>query len=377
MTVRCDFIVIGGGIAGASAGYALAEHGGTIVLERENQPGYHSTGRSAAQFIELYGNHIIRSLVRLSKAFLENPPERFTDSKILTPRGALFIATEAQRPQLQAFAEFAHEEAVPVQQLSCDEVCRMVPVLRPEAFQVGLHEPESTDIDVHALHRGFLRGMRARGGNIITDAEVTSLSRDPSGWTLTTREGAQYQAPFVVNAAGAWADVVARMAGVRPMGLVPKRRTAMLFDPPSGQEIGAWPLVIDMDEEWYFKPNAGKLLGSPADETPIEPCDVQPEEIDIAITVDRIERMTSMKVGRIDHRWSGLRTFAQDKTVVVGFAPDAEGFFWLAGQGGYGIETSPAMATAATSLIVERKLPDSFTAIGLSPEDIAPDRMLG
>ena len=376
MTEYCDFIIIGGGIAGASAGYALAEHGSTTILEREDQPAYHSTGRSAAQFVELYGNHIIRSLVRLSKAFFLNPPVGFSDSEILLPRGALFIATETQRPQLRAFAEFAAEENVLVEELSRDEVCQLVPIMRPDAFQLGLHEPESTDMDVHALHGGFLRGLRARGGQIITDAEVIGLSRDLGIWTAVTRGGNTYQAPIVVNAAGAWADLVAKMAGVHPLGLIPKRRTAMLFDPPAGQNIETWPLVIDIDEQWYFKPDAGRVLVSPADETPVEPCDVQPEEIDIANAVDRIERMTSMKILRIDHQWSGLRTFAEDKTVVVGFAPDAEGFFWLAGQGGYGIETSPSLAAAAVSLIIDGGLPDRFSAFGLSPEDISPDRLL-
>ena len=376
MTEHCDFIIIGGGIAGASAGYALAEHGRTTILEREDQLAYHSTGRSAAQFVELYGNHIIRSLVRLSKAFFLNPPEGFSNSEILLPRGALFIATETQRPQLRAFAEFAAEENVLVEELSRDEVCQLVPIMRPDAFQLGLHEPESTDMDVHALHGGFLRGLRARGGRIITDAEVIGLSRDLGIWTAVTRGGNTYQAPIVVNAAGAWADLVAKMAGVHPLGLIPKRRTVMLFDPPAGQNIETWPLVIDIDEQWYFKPDAGRVLVSPADETPVEPCDVQPEEIDIANAVDRIERMTSMKIVRIEHQWSGLRTFAEDKTVVVGFAPDAEGFFWLAGQGGYGIETSPSLAAAAVSLIIDGVLPDRFSAFGLSPEDISPDRLL-
>lgn len=377
MTEICDFLIIGGGIAGASAGYALAEHGKTIVLEREEQPGYHSTGRSAAQFTELYGNAVIRALARLSKPFLENPPEGFTDSAILTPRGALFIVTEAQRPQMEAFAAFAADESVPVQIMSQREVLDRVPVMRPDAFRNGLHEPESTDINVHALHGGFLKGLRARGGTVVTDAEVTALTHQEGVWTVETGAGAAYRAPVVVNAAGAWADVVAKLAGVRPVGVVPKRRTAMLFDPPAEQVIESWPLVIDMDEQWYFKPDAGKLLGSPADETPIEPCDVQPEELDIAIAADRIERMSTLKIGRISHRWSGLRTFAEDKSPVVGFAPDAEGFFWLAGQGGYGIETSPAMSMAAASLIVERKLPESFAGYGLSPLDVAPDRLLG
>ena len=376
MTERCDFLVIGGGIAGASAAYELAKHGDTVVLEREEQPGYHSTGRSAAQFTELYGNAVIRSLARLSKPFLENPPEGFADSPILTPRGALFVATEAQRPQLVAFAEFAASESVPVHELSQAEVCERVPVMRPDAFRYGLHEPESTDMDVHALHGGYLRGLRARGGTVATDAEVTGLCRSGESWAVETRRGGVYNAPFVVNAAGAWADVLAGLAGVRPVGLVPKRRTAMLFDPPEGQAIDDWPLVIDMDEEWYFKPDAGKLLGSPADETPIEPCDVQPEDLDIAIAVDRIQNVSTLKIDRIGHRWSGLRSFVADKTPVVGFAPDAEGFFWLAGQGGYGIETAPAMSAAASSLIVDGKLPDEFARYGVAASDLAPDRSI-
>lgn len=374
--MNCDFIVIGGGIAGASAGYALAEHGKTVVLEREDQPGYHSTGRSAAQFTELYGNYVIRSLARLSKPFLETPPDGFTDHKIPTPRGALFIATEAQRSQLDAFVEFAASESVPVHELTQSETRDMVPVLRPDAFQFGLHEPESTDMDVHALHGGYLRAFRALGGNVVTDAEVTGLSRADGLWTVTTRDGVTYTAPVVVNAAGAWADTIAGLAGARPVGLVPKRRTAMLFEPPQDTNCDDWPLVIDMDEEWYFKPDAGTLMGSPADETPIEPCDVQPEDLDIAIAVDRIERVSMMKIGRIRHRWAGLRTFASDKTPVVGFAPDAEGFFWLAGQGGYGIETSPAMSAAAASLITAGKLPPQFSDYDLSAADLAPQRLL-
>lgn len=376
MTLDCEFLIIGGGIAGASAGYALAAHGSVIVLEREDQPGYHSTGRSAAQFTELYGNACIRALARLSKPFLENPPDGFTDQKILTPRGALFVATEAQRPHLDAFAEFAASENVPVHVLSKEDTRAIVPVLREDAFEYGLHEPESTDMDVHALHGGFLRGLRARRGSVVTDAEVTGLSRHSGLWTVATRGGESYSAPVVVNAAGAWADVIAEMAGVRPVGLVPKRRTAMLFEAPAGADIAAWPLVIDMDEQWYFKPDAGKLFGSPADETPVEPCDVQPEDLDIAIAVDRIQRAAALQIDRIDHSWAGLRTFAADKSPVAGFALEAEGFFWLAGQGGYGIETSPAMSTAAAALIVDGKLPAEFADFGLSAADLAPERLL-
>ncbi len=373
--MRYDFVVIGGGIAGASAGYALAAHGAVVVLEREDQPGYHSTGRSAAQYTALYGNRTIRALTRLGKGFFDAPPSGFTEHPILTPRGALFVVTAAQREKMRDLAAFAGGEAVPVRELTKDETLAMVPVLRPDAFDCGLHEPESTDIDVHALHHGYLRGLRARGGRVVTGAAVTGLTRAAGRWRVQSRAG-DFDAPVVVNAAGAWADVVAALAGVRPVGLVPKRRTAMLFDPPDGLDCAAWPLTIDMDEQWYFKPDAGRLFGSPADETPIEPCDVQPEELDLAIAVDRIEKATSLKIGAIAHRWAGLRSFVADKSLVIGFAPDADGFFWLAGQGGYGIQTSPAASAAAAGLIVNGRLPDAFDEYALSPADLAPARLL-
>ncbi|MGB0554432.1 MAG: NAD(P)/FAD-dependent oxidoreductase [Alphaproteobacteria bacterium] len=373
--MRYDFIIIGGGIAGASAAYRLALHGSVALLEMEDQPGYHSTGRSAAQFTELYGNGPIRALVRLSKDFLVSPPEGFTDAPILTPRGAMFVATDAQRPVIDAFVAMAAEENCPVSELDVAGARGIVPVLRAEAFDSAVLEPESTDMDVHALHGGFLRGTRSRGGDIITNAEVTGLTRQDGVWRVETPAGG-FEAPVVVNAAGSWADVVAERAGVGTVGLTPKRRTVILFDPPSDVAIDAWPLVIDADENWYFKPDAGKVLASPADETPVEASDAQPEELDIALIADAIERMTTMRVGRISHSRAGLRTFASDKTPVVGFAPDAEGFFWLAGQGGYGIETSPAMGVATASLIVDGNLPSEFLEAGVSEADLTPRRFV-
>lgn len=368
-----DFLVIGGGIAGASAGYALARHGRVALLEMEERPGYHSTGRSAAQFTELYGNGPIRALVRLSKEFLTTPPDGFCTVPILTPRGALFVATEAQRPALDAIRRMAVEEDCPVRALDVAGTRAIVPVLRPEAFALGLLEPESMDMDVDALHGGFLRGLRHRGGEIFTGAEARGLARAGGVWRVETPAGT-FSAPVVVNAAGAWADVVATRAGVRPVGLTPKRRTVILFDPPDGVAIGDWPLVIDADESWYFKPDAGKVLASPADETPVEPCDAQAEELDVALIADRIERMTTMPVRRIGHRRAGLRTFTADKTPAVGFAAEAQGFFWLAGQGGYGIETSPAMGAAAAALIVEGRLPPRYAAAGVTADDLRPGR---
>jgi D-arginine dehydrogenase len=246
-------------------------------------------------------------------------------------------------------------------------------VLRANAFKSAVLEPESTNIDVHVLHGGFLRGMGLRGGNIISKAEVTGLSRQDDVWRVETPVG-EFEAPVVVNAAGAWADVMAKRAGVTTVGLTPKRWTVILFDPPSDIEIDTWPLVIDADENWYFKPDAGKILASPADEMPVEVSDAQPDELDIALIADTIERITTMRVGRISHSRAGLRTFAPDKTPVVGFASDTEGFFWLAGRGGYGIETSPAMGVAVASLIVDGSLPLEFLEAGVSEADLPPRR---
>ena len=216
--MRYDFIIIGGGIAGASAAYRLALHGSVALLEMEDQPGYHSTGRSAAQFTELYGKGPIRALVRLSKDFLVSPPEGFTDAPILTPRGAMFVATDAQRPVIDAFVAMAAEENCPVSELDVAGARGIVPVLRAEAFDSAVLEPESTDMDVHALHGGFLRGTRSRGGDIITNAEVMGLTRQGGVWRVETPAGG-FEAPVVVNAAGAWADVVAERAGVGNVGL--------------------------------------------------------------------------------------------------------------------------------------------------------------
>ncbi|MDP6389105.1 MAG: FAD-binding oxidoreductase [Alphaproteobacteria bacterium] len=370
-----DFLIIGGGIAGASAGYALAEHGNVTVLEMEDQPGYHSTGRSAAQYVELYGNRIVRALVRLSREFLASPPDGFTEHPILSPRGALFVATEAQQPHIDELLAMASAAAYPVEQLDPAGACAVVPVLRADAFHTAVFERASMDIDVHALHQGYLSELAARGGTLVVGAEVGSLTRDGGKWRAKT-PAEEFTAPVVVDAAGAWADRIAELAGVESVGLTPKRRTVILFDPPKGAEIDAWPLVIDAAEEWYFKPDAGKILGSPADETPVEPQDVQAEELDVALAVDRIERATTMKVESISHRRAGLRTFAPDKTPVVGFAPGVEGFFWLAGQGGYGIETAPALARAAASLIVDGALPAAFLEEGLEAGDLGPGRLV-
>jgi len=373
MDNKCDFLVIGAGIAGASAAYELSVHGSVIVLEREDQPGYHSTGRSAAVFTEAYGNASIRGLTVSSRAFFEAPPGGFCDTPILSPRGVVFIGREDQQASLEAIYEETRGLVPDARRIDAAEVLHRVPFLRPDYVGAGVLEPDAMDIDVNALHQGYLRGLRSRGGKIVTDADVTGLTRTTEGWSIETRAGT-FAAPVVINAAGAWCDVIGQMAGCRPLGLVPKRRTAFIFDAPDGVQVDDCALVVDADEKFYFKPDSGRLLGSPADETPVEPCDVQPEELDIAVAADRIMKATSVDIRHIRNKWAGLRSFVADKTLVAGFDPVQDGFFWLAGQGGYGIQTSPAMATLSAALITGQRFPEYIADRGVSAAKLDPAR---
>lgn len=376
MVEHCDVLIVGGGIAGAGAGYALAREGKTVILlERESQPGYHTTGRSAALFAETYGNAIIRALTVASRDFLVNPPAGFSEVPILTPRGALHIGTAEQAGVLDAEYEEMRRLVPSVRRLPAAEALARVPVLKPDAVAGGaLVEPEAMDIEVHALHRGLLRGMTASGGRIVTDAEVLGIARAGEDWRVETRQGV-FAAGILINAAGAWADEIAILAGVAPVGLKPKRRTAVTFDPPNGTDIHLWPMVIAADESFYFKPDAGRILLSPCDETDSEPTDAQPDEMDIAIAIDRLETASTLQVRRLAAKWAGLRNFVADRTVVCGYDPAASGFFWLAAQGGYGIQTSAAMSRVAGALALSRGLPEDVLALGVTEKDLGPARL--
>lgn len=372
--MNADIIIIGAGIAGSSAAYELAGAGHKVLLlERESHPGYHSTGRSAALFTETYGNATVRALCTASRAFLVSPPEGFTDHALLTPRGTLFIGRADQLSALDAHYAETCKLVDTIERRDAAFARAKVSILRADYVAGSVWEPEAMDIDVHGLQEGFLRGFRARGGKLVTDAEITGLKRDGNVWQVTT-PAATYSAPVVVNAAGAWADMIAQMAGATSVGLIPKRRTAVLFEPPAGQNIHDWPAVIDIGEEFYFKPDAGKILASPADETPVEPCDVQPDELDVAIAVDRVMTSAEINVRRIDHKWAGLRSFVADKSPVAGFDPKAPGFFWLAAQGGYGICMAPSLARVTAALIGTGKLPEDIAARGVTEAAISPAR---
>jgi D-arginine dehydrogenase len=372
--VAADVVVIGAGIAGASLGHFLAPRRRTVLIERESQPGYHSTGRSAALFFESYGTPQVRALTLASRAFLDAPPAGFADGPILSPRGALLVAAPGEDAALAEAWDVLRATSPRGALLDPRAARALVPALRQDRVLAAVHEPDAADIDVHRLHHGFLRSVRRSGGSIVANAEVTAIARDErrSLWRVDAGD-VRYEAPVVVDAAGAWCDRVAALAGVRPIGLVPKRRSIFTFAPPGDVVTSHWPMFGGLGDSWYVKPDAGMLLGSPANADPVEPQDVQPEELDIAIAIDRIEAATTFVV-RPRRTWAGLRSFVADGDLVGGFADDAPGFFWLAAQGGYGIQTAAAMGEACAAIVRGERLPARIAAFGLSVEALAPSR---
>ncbi len=413
--LKADFIVIGAGIAGASVAYWLAPHGRVMVLEREAQPGYHTTGRSAALFLESYGGPQVRALTLASRAFLADPPVGFSDTPLLSTRGALMVAAPGEEALLDAHWEVLRDIGSSVgnidggggnkaRRLSRDEACAMVPVLRPERVVAATFEPDAADMDVDAIHQGFLRGLRRAGGEVICNAGVTGLAWRGDRWRVEVGAdfggavgasagdsngdsngeggggsvgGRVFEAPIVLNAAGAWADEVALLAGVAPIGLEPRRRSAMVFDLPRGVDASRWPTVNGAGGDWYMKPEAGAMLGSPANADPTPPQDVQPEEIDIATAITRIEENTTLTIRRPTRTWAGLRSFVADGDLVAGFDADAPGFFWLAAQGGYGIQTSAAMGETCAALARGLPVPAHAAAFGVTAEMLSPGRLRG
>jgi D-arginine dehydrogenase len=370
-----DFLIIGSGVAGAGVAYELAKDAGVALLEREDAHGYHTTGRSAALYIETYGNAVIRGLTRASRGFFEAPPAGFAAAPLLSPRGVLHIARADQLAGLDALRQTTEAEGGEMAPLDREAVLARVPVLRPDYVAAGLLEPSAMDMDVAAIHQGFLAGAKARGADIRTDCEVTAIAREGAGWRVSLASGEAFAARVVIDAAGAWADRVAALAGVRGVGLQPMRRTAMMLDPPPGVEIRDWPAVIDVDELFYFKPDAGRILASPADETPSEPCDAAPEELDVAICIDRVQQAADIPVRRVARAWAGLRSFVADRSPVIGFDPDAPGFFWLAGQGGYGVQTAAAAARTAAALARGADVPADVAAQGVEAAALSPARL--
>jgi D-arginine dehydrogenase len=355
MTDRFDVVVIGAGMAGASLAAAIAPAATVLMLESEDRAGMHATGRSAALYAPGYGAGPIRVLTLASKGVFYAAPTDPAAAPFVTPRASLMVARAEQGDRLEAVWK---ADPATFDRLDGATAERMVPVLRPGLVQSALIDRQSADIDVDALHQTYLRTLRGEGGLLALGEPVIALRAESGSWLIVTSKR-QIQAGVVVNAAGAWADTVAAMASLNPIGLRPKRRTAALVDAPVVAGFSEWPMVIDVDERFYFKPDAGRLLVSPAEETDVDPHDAYPDDMALAEGIERIAELTTIEVVRAPRAWAGLRTFGPDRIPVVGFDPRAEApFFWLAGQGGYGIQTAPAIAALAASQILGRPAPE-------------------
>ena len=376
-----DFVVVGAGIAGACVAWQLAGRAAVLVLERESQPGYHSTGRSAALFLEHYGPSQVQALTRASRAFYAAPPADFMPEPVLSPRGALYVARADQRAQLEAAYAEARRHSQAVRWLERAQLLALVPCLRAEVVEAGFLDENARDMEVHGLHQGFLRGLRLQGGHLRCAAEVVSLARDMEQgcWHIDLADGSRIAARHVVNAAGAWADALAALAGVTPLGLVPKRRSAFTFAAPAGVDTRHWPAVMGVDDSFYFKPDAGQMLGSPANADPTTPHDVVPEEIDVATGIFHIEQYTTLQIRRPTHTWAGLRSFVADGELVIGWdappEPGRPGFFWLAAQGGYGIQTAYAAGLLARNLLLGEPLDGQLQVQGVQSQRLSPARL--
>jgi len=369
-----DIIVVGGGIAGLSAGATLARHAKVIVLEAEEAVGYHSSGRSATMLHYALGDPQVRALTLASRTLFDAPPSDFADVPLGHRVPVLIHARENEMGALNAL----HEAIAPfatLERVGEDGIRALCPVIRTgEGGAVaGLVDRNGIRLDPHALMQAHVRALKLHGGEVVTSARVTGVNRSADRWTISTDRGETFSANVLVNAAGAWADALADLAGVGRLGLQPLRRTIITFDAPSGFDVSAWPFAKTVGDDLYFAPESGRLFASPMDEGQTDPCDAQPDEYDVALAAHRVEERTTMKVQRIHSRWAGLRTFAPDRHIIAGFDPRAEGFFWLAGQGGFGLQTSPAMAGIVESLIAGSPWPiDAVTA-----EDLSPARFLG
>lgn len=373
-----DILILGAGIAGASLAWRLAGQRSVALIERESQPGYHATGRSAAMFMESYGPPMVRALTRASRAFYEQPPPGFASGRLMRPRGALYLATHGQAAHMAQTRTALAASCPDLSVLGHRATLDRVPCLRPEVVHGALYDPGAQDIDVHALHQGFLRGFRQQAGpdgELRTSATLIQASHDGQRWTLQIGDGQTLRARVVVNAAGAWADELAALFGARPIGLVPHRRSAFTFKAPEGMDASAWPAVVGIDESYYFKPDAGQLLGSPANADPTEPHDVIPEELDIALGIHRIEAVSTLSIRRPTSTWAGLRSFVSDGELVIGPDDACPGFFWLAAQGGYGIQSAAGASALADALLRGVALPEELGQCGLEPGALSPARL--
>jgi D-arginine dehydrogenase len=365
-----DIIVIGAGIAGASVAARLAPEKSVLILEMEDRPGYHTSGRSAAAYEPNYGPPVMLALARASASFLDKPPHGFAEQSILTWRNSLFVEAAGQESKTEKL--LAHSSGL--EEITSRQARELMPVLKEDYARRIFLDAGTADIDVDILHRGFLKMFKANGGQLVTTAPATAIERKQGQWHITTPQG-MFIAKTIVNAAGAWGDVIGKMAGAKPVGLVPKRRSIAIVPLPDGIGSANWPMVSDVGETWYCKPQSGKLMVSSADATPVEPHDAYADDMAIAEGIDRMMQATTIEVERVDHSWGGLRSFVADGNPVAGYDQHTEDFFWLVGQGGYGIMTSPALADAAASLLLGKSIPTYILDQGFDTKLVAPERL--
>ena len=373
---RFDVAVIGGGIAGTSVAAELSKDRRVLLLEMESQPGYHTTGRSAAVYAAVYGPSPIRALTRASRAFFTSPSASHFSTALFRPRPIMMIARQEQAFALdQTIAEVG--VMTPVERINESAIRKLNPLVKTGYASAAMLDMSGEDIDVAALHQGYLRQFRDFGGDLRCNATVLGLTHTGRDWQINTGVG-EFTVDTIVNAAGAWAEHIGGLAQAESIGLIPKRRTAAIVAAPTElapNTLASLPITIDIEEDFYLKPDAGRLLISPADETPSPACDAQPEDMDIALCVERIEQAFDLQVHRIESKWAGLRSFVADKCPVVGYSTTAPAFFWLAGQGGYGIQTAPALARLAASQVLQRPVPEDIAAEGVDLSEIDPSRL--
>jgi D-arginine dehydrogenase len=370
---RYDVLVVGGGISGVSIAYEIAEERSVGLLDMEAALAYHTSGRSLATFLESYGGPVIRALTTGSRAALENPPD-IMDPPLLSPLGLLWLGPEGESDHIRGLYDAVHDMVPDAYLVGPEEALELNPALREDYTELGMFEPGATEIDVHKLHQGYVRGLRRRGGEVHVSARVAAARRDGSVWRVTDTAGDEYEAETIVNAAGSWVDQVAELAGARPIGIRPLRRTAFLFSPPAGISARGIPLTGNIANTWYFMPQGEMFACSPAEETLSDPCDAKPDEVEIARALDEINAATILDARHIRSPWAGLRNFVPDGVPVVGFDQQAEDFFWYAAQGGYGMQIAPALSKTGAALLAGRPVSADLAARGLKAEDLLPSR---
>jgi D-arginine dehydrogenase len=366
---QIDFLVVGAGIAGASIAAHLAETHKVVLIDMEERVGYHTTSRSAASYEPNYGPPPMLAFTRASDYFFKNPPIGFADTALLTPRASLFFEAEGQAEHTAKLLAHASDLA----EINFAQAQKQFPVLRPDYATRCFLDAHTADIDVDLLHSGYLKMFKARGGTMLLSSPLSNAQRKAGAWTVQCG-ATELVATTIINASGAWGDVVANICSAKPAGLIPKRRSIGVVPLAEGLDFKDWPMVTDVGETWYAKPQSGKLIVSSADATPVEPHDAYADDMAVAEGVDRLMTATTIEVERMEHSWGGLRTFATDGNPVIGFDPHTDGFFWLVGQGGYGIQSCPALSTTAAAMAQHHPIPEDVIALGLDPDDIKPDR---